>query len=143
MLCHCKDLCCCRSYCLTCQYRLPYQSLMLISLLNGNKVLSVGFPYFTNIVQLLCSLSGWLHLNCSSIGTGFNGAETNSRIAHNLSILLMNSNCFAIVFSSILVTSVQIYISVSDQFSLPEEQCLQLSHQLTALCRPWDNNPSC
>ena len=99
--------------------------------------------YFTNIVQLLCSLSGWLHLNCSSVGTGFNGAETNSRIAHNLSILLMNSNCFAIVFSSILVTSVQIYISVSDQFSLPEEQCLQLSHQLTALCRPWDNNPSC
>ena len=24
-----------------------------------------------NVVQLLCSLSGWLHLNRSSIGTGF------------------------------------------------------------------------
>ena len=45
-------------------------------------VLSVGFPYSTNVVQLLCSLSGWLHLNCSSIGTGYNGAETNRSIAH-------------------------------------------------------------
>ena len=59
-------------------------------------VLSVSVPYFTNVVQLLCSLNGWLHLNCSSIGTGFNGAETNYRIVHNLGILLMNSNCFAI-----------------------------------------------
>ena len=54
------------------------------------------FSYFTCIVQLLCSLSGWLHLNCSAIGTGFNGAETNCGIAHGLGILLMNSNCFAI-----------------------------------------------
>ena len=30
-----------------------------------------------------------------------NGAETNCRIAHNLGILLMNSNCFAIFFRSI------------------------------------------
>ena len=52
-----------------------------------------------NVVQLLCSLSGWLHLNCSSIGTGFNAAETNCRIACNLGILLMNSNCFAIISS--------------------------------------------
>ena len=73
-------------------------------------VLSVGIPYITNVVQLLCSLSGWLQLNCSSIGTGFNGAETNCRIAHNLGILLMNSNCFAIFFSGILVMSVQISI---------------------------------
>ena len=29
--------------------------------------LSVGFPYFTNVFQFLCSLSGWLHLNCSSL----------------------------------------------------------------------------
>ena len=36
----------------------------------------VRFPYFTKDVQLLCSLSEWLHLDCSSIGTGFNGAET-------------------------------------------------------------------
>ena len=34
-------------------------------------VLSVGFSYFTNVVQLLCSLSGRLHLNGSSISTGF------------------------------------------------------------------------
>ena len=67
-------------------------------------VLSVGFPYFTNAVQLLCSLSGWLHLNC----------QTNCRIAHNVGILLMNSNCFAIFFfSSILVMSVQISTSTS------------------------------
>ena len=62
----------------------------------ANTVLSVVFPYFTNVVQLLYSLSGWLHLSCSSVGRGFNGAETNCRIAHNLGILLMNSNCFAI-----------------------------------------------
>ena len=32
------------------------------------------------------SLSGCLHLSCSSIGTGFNGTETNCRITHNLGI---------------------------------------------------------
>ena len=61
-------------------------------------VLSVCFHCLAGVVQLLCSLSGWLHLNCSSIGTGFNGAETNCRIAHSLGILLMNSNCFVIYF---------------------------------------------
>ena len=39
------------------------------------------------------------------------GAETNCRMAHNLGILLKNSNCFAIFFSSILVMSVQISIN--------------------------------
>ena len=82
-------------------------------------VLSIGFPYFTKFVQLLCSLSGWLHLNCSSIGTGFNGAENNCRIACNLGILLMNCNCFAIFFSSILVASVYIqYLSITTQVPL-------------------------
>ena len=38
-------------------------------------VLSVGFLYFTNVVQIPCSLSGWLHLNCSLVGIGFNGAK--------------------------------------------------------------------
>ena len=61
-------------------------------------VLTFSLPFFASVVRLLCSLSGWLHLNCSSVGTGFNGAETNCRIAHNLGILLMNSNCFAIYF---------------------------------------------
>ena len=78
----------------------------------GFNGLSIGFPYFTNVVQLLCSLSGWLHLSCSSIGTGFNGAETNRRIAHTLGILLMNSNCFAIFFSGIIAMSVQISIQI-------------------------------
>ena len=65
----------------------------------GFTVLSVGFPYFTKVVQLLCSLSRWLYLNCSSIGTGFNAAGTNFRIARNLGILLMTSNSgFAIYF---------------------------------------------
>ena len=44
------------------------------------------------------------------ITRAFNGAETNCRMAHNLGILLMNSNCSAIFFSSILVTFVQISI---------------------------------
>ena len=39
----------------------------------------------------LCSYCGWLLLKCSAIGIGFNGAETNCRIAHILGILLMNS----------------------------------------------------
>ena len=30
--------------------------------------------------------------------TGFNGAETNCRIADSLGILLMSSNCFAVYF---------------------------------------------
>ena len=48
----------------------------------------------------------------------FNGAEINCRIAHNLGILLMNSNCFAIYFSSILVISFEISISFFKNFSL-------------------------
>ena len=39
----------------------------------------------------LCSRCGWLLLKCSAVGIGFNGAETNCRIAHILGILLMNS----------------------------------------------------
>ena len=50
----------------------------------------------TTVVQLRWSLSGWFQLNCSSICTGFNEAETNYRIVHSLGILLRNSNCFAI-----------------------------------------------
>ena len=82
-------------------------------------VLSIGFPNFTNVVQLLCSLSGWLHLNFSSIGTGFNGTETNCRIVHNLGIMLMNSNQFAIFFSSILVMSAQISIWILSGVNIP------------------------
>ena len=42
--------------------------------------------------QQVLTYSEWRYLNCSSIVTGFNGAE----IACNLGILLMNSNCFLI-----------------------------------------------
>ena len=66
--------------------------------------------------SLLCSLNGWLHLNYSSIGTEFNGAETNCRIAHNLGILLINNNFFAILFSSILVMFVPLSISLNQSF---------------------------
>ena len=69
-------------------------------------------------VQLLCSLSGWLHLNCSSIGTGFNGAETNCRIEHSLGILLMNSNRFVTYFNIIVVMSVQLSISIFMQLTV-------------------------
>ena len=47
------------------------------------------------------------HLNCSSIGTGFNGAEINCRIALNLGTLLMNSNRFAIFSKNIIVNFVK------------------------------------
>ena len=50
-------------------------------------VLSVGFPYFTNVVQLLCSLS-----------TGFNGAEINCIIAHNLGFVLILLFFFSAAF---------------------------------------------
>ena len=43
------------------------------------------------LLEKLCSHCGWLLLKCSAIGIGFNGAETNCRIAHILGILLMNS----------------------------------------------------
>ena len=38
-----------------------------------------------NLLILLC---GWLLLKCSTIGIGFNGANTNCGIAHILGILL-------------------------------------------------------
>ena len=42
-------------------------------------------------MSVILHVSGWLLLKCSAIGIGFNGAETNCRIAHILGILLMNS----------------------------------------------------
>ena len=53
------------------------------------------FALFSLLIYMccsqLCSHCGWLLLKCSAIGIGFNGAETNCRIAHILGILLMNS----------------------------------------------------
>ena len=45
------------------------------------------FLAYTNV----CSHGGWLLLKQSAIGIGFNGADTNCRIAHVLGILLMIS----------------------------------------------------
>ena len=42
-------------------------------------------------MSFLCSYCRWLLLKCSTIGTGFNGAETNCGIVHILGILLMKS----------------------------------------------------
>ena len=56
---------------------------------------SFCFALFSLLIYMccsqLCSHCGWLLLKCSAIGIGFNGAETNCRIAHILGILLMNS----------------------------------------------------
>ena len=60
--------------------------------LDANFLFTVTFIFSLPIltfVQKLCSHSGWLLLKWSVIG--FNGAETNCRIAHVLGILLMIS----------------------------------------------------
>ena len=49
------------------------------------------FPVLVFVVQQLCSHSAWLLLKWSKIGIGFDGAETNFRIAHILGTLLMIS----------------------------------------------------
>ena len=50
--------------------------------------------------RFIAGSRGWLLLKCSAIGIGFNGAETNCRIAHILGILLMNSCNTDIFFSN-------------------------------------------
>ena len=52
---------------------------------------SVFLSCTVHFVQSLCSHSGWLLLTWSAIGLGFDGAETNCRIAHILGTLLMIS----------------------------------------------------
>ena len=49
------------------------------------------FLAYTNVCSVMSSHSGWLLLKWSTVGTGFDGAETNCRIAHVLGILLMIS----------------------------------------------------
>ena len=53
-------------------------------------IILFSLPILT-FIQLPSSHSGWLLLKWSTIGTGFDGAETNCRIAHVLGILLMIS----------------------------------------------------
>ena len=58
---------------------------------NGFPSFVLSSSYINYSCPQLCSHCGWLLLKCSAIGIGFNGAETNCRIAHILGILLMNS----------------------------------------------------
>ena len=67
----------------------------------------------------LCSHCGWLLLKCSAIGIGFNGAETNCRIAHILGILLMNS-CNTDKF---LATTIICSLSTLNPLSFPVCSC--------------------
>ena len=53
-------------------------------------IILFSLPILT-FVQKLSSHSGWLLLKWSTIGTGFDGAETNCRFSHVLGILLMIS----------------------------------------------------
>ena len=68
---------------------------------NSKQISPVPWPYVLVLLCVifftymccprLCSHGGWLLLNCSAIGIGFNGAETNCGIARILGILLKNS----------------------------------------------------
>ena len=72
-----------------------------IMTLNSKQISPVTWPYVLVLLCVifltymccprLCSHGGWLPLNCSAVGIGFNGAETNCGIARILGILLMNS----------------------------------------------------
>ena len=73
-----------------------YIIVLLLLLSDVGRKLSINGYYFiflayTNVYSVLSSHSGWLLLKWSAIGIGFNGAETNCRIAHILGILLMIS----------------------------------------------------
>ena len=63
-----------------------------------------------------------------------NGAETNCRIVHNLGILLMNSNCFAIFLSSIQVMSFKISNQTFRGRQLPQLNVWHFSTFLEAAC---------
>ena len=59
--------------------------------------------YSRRKITFFALFSYWRHillLKCSATGMGFNGAETNCRIAHILGILLMNSCNTDIFFSN-------------------------------------------
>ena len=57
--------------------------------LEGN--LGLKIDWASLLLSVTCSHGGWLLLECSATGIGFNGAETNCGIALILRILLMNS----------------------------------------------------
>ena len=59
---------------------------------------------FLTLLMLFCYcahlVSGSTSIVLQLVQTGFNVAEISCRIARNLGVLLMNSNCFAIISSA-------------------------------------------
>ena len=71
-----------------------------------------------------------LLLKCSTVGIGFNGAETNCGIAHILGILLMNS-CNKVIF---LATTIICSLSTLNYLViLPTDAAPQFLWKLTPL----------
>ena len=58
-----------------------------------------------NYATAITTLGHGLLLKCSTVGIGFNRAETNCGVAHILGILLMNS-CNTIIFLATTMQSV-------------------------------------
>ena len=89
-----RDICCARVFLFfvrVCLYHCDVYSADVGRILYINGYYFIFLAYTITFVQLLSSHSGWLLLKWSTIGTGFDGAETNCRIAHVLGILLMIS----------------------------------------------------
>ena len=63
------------------------------------------FPHSYICVVRNCAHIVWLLLKCSTVGIGFNGAETNCGIAHILGILLMNSYNTVIFLATSIICS--------------------------------------
>ena len=71
--------------------RILYHSGFAFSSFNGVLVLLCVIFLTCVCCPRLCSRGGWLLLECSAIGIGFNGAETSCRVARVFGVLLMNS----------------------------------------------------
>ena len=68
-----------------------YHSGFAFSSFNGVLVLLCVIFLTCVCCPRLCSRSGWLLLEFSAIGIGFNGAETSCGVARALGVLLMNT----------------------------------------------------
>ena len=97
-----------------CRYLRLWTEIYL-SYANFHLTVSVLFSFPVLVfVRKLYSHSGWLLLKWSTIGLGFNGAETNCRIARILGILLMISYRFDLYFSDIIVVCAQSGIQIKN-----------------------------
>ena len=72
--------------------------------------------FFTNVLSITV-LTLWVAppLKCSATGIGFNGAETNCRIAHISGILRKNSYEFQILLEATFIYSLSLPIIRVDQ----------------------------